>query len=149
MSTPPSGPPPVPNPNPPSGPKTPADNVSWTYRQSSGDLFTPDGGCVGQGYSGRGPGLNNPAQQSVAEVGPIPQGQWTIGEFFDDPGGKGPVVAHLTPAPGTEMFGRDGFMIHGDNQAADYTASEGCVILARQLRMLIQESGVRLLTVAE
>jgi hypothetical protein len=66
--------------------------------------------------------------------GPIPRGAWTIGEFFDDPGGKGPVVAHLTPCEGTETFGRSGFMIHGDNQALNHSASEGCIVAPRFIR---------------
>jgi hypothetical protein len=104
---------------------------------------------VGEGYSGRGSGLNNPAQQAVEGQGPIPQGSWEIGAFFDDPGGKGPIVAHLTPADGTETFGRSGFMIHGDNAELNHTASEGCVILPRQLRLMIQSSQDRTLTVTE
>jgi hypothetical protein len=92
-------------------------------------------------------GLNNPAEQSVEGVGPIPQGEWTIGSFFDDLGGKGPMVAHVTPASSTEAFGREGIMIHGDNGAADHTASEGCIILPRLLREQIMSSGDRALVV--
>jgi hypothetical protein len=66
--------------------------------------------------------------------GPIPRGAWTIGLFFDDSGGKGPVVSHLTPRDGTETFGRSGFMLHGDNSAADHTASEGCIVAPRFIR---------------
>jgi hypothetical protein len=79
--------------------------------------------------------------ESVHNHGPIPRGAWTIGPFHDDPGGKGPVVAHLTPIEGTETFGRAGFMIHGDNKALNHTASDGCIILARSLRQTIAGSG--------
>jgi hypothetical protein len=114
--------------------------MPWLYQQSTGNLTSPDGNMVGQGYSGHGPGVNDPTQQNVSMVGPIPQGEWSIGAFFDDPGGKGPIVSHLTPQPGTEVFGRSGFMIHGDNSEADHTASEGCIILARPLRTMISTS---------
>ena len=107
--------------------------MPWQYQQSSGNLTSPDGNVVGQGYSGHGPGVNDPSQQN-------PQGNWTIGAFFDDPGGKGPIVSHLTPEPGTETFGRSGFMIHGDNSEADHTASEGCIILVRPYRTMVAAS---------
>ena len=112
----------------------------WTYSQSTGALTNAAGEVIGAGYSGRSVGLNNPSAQDIPDVGPIPQGAWTIGPFFDDPGGKGPCVCHLTPQAGTDALGRSGFMIHGDNSEANHTASEGCVILARVLREAIAES---------
>jgi hypothetical protein len=121
--------------------------MGWKYSQTTGQLVNPAGSGVGLGYSGCGEGLNSPAQQAVACVGPIPQGDWEIGAFFDDLGGKGPIVAHLTPAAGTETFGRSGFMVHGDNAAGDHTASEGCVILPRVLREQLMASSDRTLTV--
>jgi hypothetical protein len=120
--------------------------MSWKYSQTTGELVNPAGSRVGIGYSGRGDGLNNPKEQEVVTIGPIPQGDWTIGSFFDD-AHKGPLVAHLTPAPGTDTFGRDGFMIHGDNQAGNHTASEGCIILPRVLREMILASSERSLHV--
>ncbi len=121
--------------------------MSWKYSQTSGKLLSPAGSVVGVGYSGRGTGLNNPAEQAVEGVGPIPQGDWAIGSFFDDAGGKGPLVAHVMPMPGTETHGRSGFMIHGDNGAANHTASEGCIILPRGLREQIMGSNDRTLIV--
>jgi hypothetical protein len=109
----------------------------WTYSQTSGELVTPEN----NGYSGCGEGLNNPLAQNLHDVGPIPQGDWTIGKFFNDPGGKGPIVAHLYPGDGTETYGRTGFYIHGDNEAMNHTASEGCIILERAMREAIATSG--------
>lgn len=111
----------------------------WTYNSANGNL-SHNGGLVGTGYSGHEAGLNNPILSNIHNVGPIPQGYWTIGEFFDDPGGKGPIVAHVTPQEGTDVFGRAGFMIHGDNSEADHSASHGCIILARPLREQIRDS---------
>lgn len=121
--------------------------MSWRYSQSTGRLTSPAGSSVGVGYSGRGAGLNNPAMQGVTDIGPIPQGQWQIGRFFDDPGGKGPIVAHLIPVDGTETYGRSGFMVHGDNGAANHTASEGCIILPHLLREQLMASNDRSLIV--
>lgn len=119
----------------------------WKYSQSTGELLSPAGSSIGVGYSGHGDGVNNPSLQNVHDVGPIPRGVWTIGEFFDDPGGKGPMVAHLIPADGTETFGRSGFMIHGDNSELNHSASEGCIILGKTMRAMVMASGDRTLTV--
>jgi lipoprotein-anchoring transpeptidase ErfK/SrfK len=121
--------------------------MPWKYSQSTGELINPTGSRVGYGYSGHGVGLDNPKQQAVADVGPIPAGTYTIGRFFDDSNGKGPIVAHLVPDVDTDTFGRSGFMIHGDNQAVDHSASHGCVILPRVLREQIMASNDRVLLV--
>jgi Protein of unknown function (DUF2778) len=121
----------------------------WTYSQLSGDLANPSGDYIGSGYSGRGAGLNNSLLQDDPDIGPIPQGTWLIGTFFDDPGGKGPIVCHLSPASTTQTFGRSGFMIHGDNKESNHTASEGCIILARNLREAVAESKELYLLVTE
>ena len=65
----------------------------WTYIQTSG-VLSHNGQQDGSGYSGHGDGINNPAMQSVSNVGPIPQGQWTIGEGVNDPK-LGPVAMPL------------------------------------------------------
>ena len=119
----------------------------WVYQQSTGKLGNDNGDLFGAGYSGNTTGLNNPDAEDQHDVGPIPRGIWTIGEFLDDLCGKGPIVAHLTPISGTETFGRGGFMIHGDNSAANHTASHGCVILARPLREAIKASSDRTMKV--
>lgn len=112
----------------------------WTYNTSNGNL-SHNGALVGVGYSGHAGGLDNPGDEKVPDVGPIPSGMWVIGDFFNDPGGKGPIVCHLTPAEGTDTFGREGFMIHGDNRESNHTASLGCIILSHDLREQIYNSG--------
>ncbi len=119
----------------------------WKYAQETGKLTNPTGSMVCIGYSGHAEGLNNPAMEHVEGVGPIPRGTWEVGRFFDDPGGKGPLVAHLTPASGFDTFGRGGFMIHGDNSKGDHSASHGCIILPRLIREQILASRDRTLEV--
>jgi hypothetical protein len=88
--------------------------------------------------------------QNVANAGPIPQGNYAIGAPIDLEGGPcGPYVLPLTPAPANQMFGRFGFLIHGDSIAQPGTASRGCVILSRAIREAIAASGDRELTVVE
>jgi hypothetical protein len=119
----------------------------WSYCSANGNL-SQNGRFVGKGYSGLGEGLNNPDLENVAGLGPLPRGRYTIEPFFNDPGGKGAVVAHLHPMQDTITFGRAGFMIHGDNAAMNHTASHGCIILAREIRKEMASSGDDVLEVA-
>lgn len=113
--------------------------MSWIYKQSTGEMMAPDGNLIGTGYSGKGIGCNNAEMQDVPNVGPIPAGTYTIGEAYHDPE-KGPCVMRLIPDPSNEMFGRDGFLCHGDNPAANHTASEGCIIQGPAARQAISTS---------
>lgn len=112
----------------------------WKYVQSSGAMIAPDGEILRVGYSGRVPdGKNNPDLQHVRNVGPIPRGWWTMSAPANHPS-KGPVVIRLVPDAATEVFGRSGFLIHGDN--ASGTASQGCIIIGGAAnRQRIWDSG--------
>jgi hypothetical protein len=44
---------------------------AWTYAQKTGEL-QQDGKNVATGYSGAGPGKNNPEMENIRNVGPIP-----------------------------------------------------------------------------
>lgn len=114
----------------------------WTYKQSTGELFAPDGSVAATGYSGAGLGKNNPEAQDQHNVGPIPEGRYLI-EAPGDTESHGPFVMPLIPAPENEMFGRCGFLLHGDSVHAPGTASQGCVILPRTTRERIWASGDR------
>jgi len=109
--------------------------MPFTYSQSTG-RFSRDGVLIGIGYSGHGAGLDNPAMQAVADVGPIPAGDWTIAGARDG-GHLGPMVMDLAPVAPFAAFGRSLFRIHGDNPAANHTASDGCIILGPAYRTQI------------
>jgi len=111
----------------------------WTYVQETGELLQ-DGQHVDAGYSGCDEGKNNPAMQAVHNMGPIPQGDWTIiGPPFNTPD-HGPNVLRLEPAAGTNTFGRDGFLMHGDNKNFPGTASQGCIIMGPNTRQRVWSS---------
>ncbi len=112
--------------------------MTWQWEQETGRLGQ-DGAPVAIGYSGAGAGKNNPAMQEEHNVGPIPRGSYTI-EAPVDTVTHGPYVLRLEPAAENEMFGRAGFLIHGDSVVHPGTASEGCIILARPVRQQIWES---------
>jgi len=118
----------------------------WTYAQETGDLLQ-DGNLVATGYSGFEDGKNNPAMQAVPNVGPIPQGDWTIEGPPIDKTKHGPCVLTLTPAAGTNTFGRSGFLMHGDAAKAPGTASQGCIIMPHTAREQVCNSGDSVLEV--
>lgn len=89
----------------------------------------PDGTreLVGAGYSGFGSALDEPVDQNLGNVGPIPRGAWIIG-----PQQNHPLAYHrgtlwgamkLTPGPG------------------NHTASKGCIVLPESVRNAIARSG--------
>jgi type VI secretion system (T6SS) effector TldE1-like protein len=119
--------------------------MPWTYSQSAGTL-TREGATIAIGYSGHGDGKNNPAMQQIPNVGPIPQGRYSIGDPRDSEK-VGPYALPLTPSDGTDTFGRSAFMIHGDSIVHPGTASEGCIILLRDARHQVGESDDRVLVV--
>jgi hypothetical protein len=117
----------------------------WIYEQSSGRL-SRNGSLVGTGYSGIGDGKNNPAMQDAHDVGPIPQGNYTMGTAINSPT-HGPCAIPLTPDPANQMFGRSEFLVHGDSLEHPGQASHGCVIMARAVRDQLVASSDKLLNV--
>ena len=120
--------------------------MSWNYYQASGKL-SHNGMDVAIGYSGAGAGKNNPDDQAIHNVGPIPRGSYTI-NAPQDTVTHGPYVLPLTPDTSNEMFGRTGFLMHGDSVIRPGTASEGCIIMPRNIRQQVWSSGDTRLTVS-
>ena len=118
--------------------------AAWVYSQSTGAL-THLGELVGYGYSGFNQGKNNPALESERDIGPIPRGYYSIGVAHDDPE-KGPIVMALTPHA-QPLYGREGFLIHGDSIAHPGCASHGCIILGHNVRERVALSPHRSLEV--
>lgn len=119
--------------------------MTWRYHQASGAL-EHDGESVAHGYSGKGDGKNNPALESVHNVGPIPRGKYLICAPHDTRD-RGPYVLALDPDPENEMHGRSSFLMHGDSKTSPGEASEGCIIMPRSVREQVWESDDRELIV--
>jgi hypothetical protein len=119
----------------------------WTYSQSTGRLTDKDGKLAAVGYSGRaGSARNNPNSQALHNVGPIPRGHYSIGQAHQSEH-TGPLTMDLKPSRETNTFGRSLFRIHGDNMIHD--ASEGCIIMPRNVREDLATSSDKLLEVVE
>lgn len=120
----------------------------FEFSQSTGEM-TQNGGAMVDGskcYSGTGDGRNNPDMEDTPDVGPIPQGKYRIGPAFDGEH-MGPMVMRLVPLPGTDMLGRSGFFVHGNDKKND--ASHGCIVAPPLVRAAIARSQDRILVVTE
>jgi hypothetical protein len=112
--------------------------MPWIFEQSTGRLYNPSGGLVATGYAGGNcgknkEGVNNPDAQDQPSIGPLPCGFYTFAEPVPQ-SRLGPFAIPLTPDDSNVMFGRGSFYIHGDSLANPGSASEGCVIMPRNVR---------------
>ena len=123
--------------------------LCWIYSQSTGRLSHVDiyGNIdyVAYGYAGYGIFANDSNLQSVPNVGPLPQGYYTIGSEQTNyiHGGRVALLnsMRLTPDPSNEMFGRGGFLIHGSaTNDTNRESSEGCPVLNKKIRNKIGTS---------
>lgn len=113
--------------------------MTITYDQKTGQITlrnTP----VGIGYSGHGVGLDNPDLETMANVGPIPRGEWRIMRWDDVHGDKGPIVAVLAPMH-HDAHGRSAFLIHGPHANDKQDSSHGCIVAAKPIREALRASG--------
>lgn len=111
--------------------------MSFLYTQKTGFL-THDSLFLGAGYSGYGEDANVAQDESLKDLGPIPEGMYTIGKPHVDEQ-VGPVAMTLTPDMENHMFGRGDMLIHGDTSAMNHTASHGCIILPHDVRVKVAE----------
>ncbi|WP_071988478.1 tlde1 domain-containing protein [Serratia sp. M24T3] len=122
--------------------------MTWVYQQSTGEL-TKDGRLIAKGYSGKGAGKNNPALEGTPSIGPLPTGDYSIiGHPFHHPH-TGIFSMRLFPNPRNRMFGRSGFLIHGDSVKHPGSASDGCIILPLPVRQRLWSSGDRSIEVVK
>lgn len=119
--------------------------MSWMYDSASG-VLSEYSTYVATGYSGAKPnGWNNPDAESIPNVGPLPRGTYTFTELIPHDGKLGPDVLVITPCPGTNVFGRSDFRMHGNSK--DNNASHGCLIFDPVTRLRVWNSGDHDLTV--
>ena len=140
--------------------------LDWIWQQSTANLYYESPGTGGftelisiggpGQYAGHNAGLNNPANQSVrgtgpnSNAGPLPQGTYMIGLQQKNVTNMGDVLRasmRLTPDPKNEMYGRGGFLFHGDNSRGDQSASQGCPVAPLNIRNQIGRSGDTVLRV--
>lgn len=124
-----------------------ARNLMWLYNITTRQLLRGDGSlCSDQGYSGHGPGLNNPELVSEGFIGPLPPGLYNVGQPYTHPK-LGPLVMNLIPFDNQMMFGRNEMRIHGDEiaNAGKELASDGCLVEPHDAREEMATSADRVL----
>lgn len=105
----------------------------WTFEIASGKLFDDNGMLLDKAYSGFGKDKDIPQDENVPNMGPIPPGYYTFGEV-ENSSTHGPFAIPLIPDVDNQMFGRSGFMIHGDSILDPGDASKGCIITSLNAR---------------
>jgi hypothetical protein len=118
--------------------------MCWQFYQSTGQIFDPNGKLLGQGYSGFGIGKNNPNFQ-FASHGPIPRGNYIIGDPHQPDFHFGILALPLYPYSNNDMEDRFGFFIQKDNE--DSTISNGSIVLRYDFRLIVRESIDKILVV--
>ncbi|MDR0702363.1 MAG: DUF2778 domain-containing protein [Azoarcus sp.] len=128
----------------------PSPGAYWIFDLHDGRFYRPiNFGASYPTYSGSPGHVNNPGYETVAHNGPIPRGMWRMVDWkrVSNDGNKTNVIV-LAPEPGTRAYGRDNFLIHGDNAQMNQSASKGCIIInGASNRWNIWQSGVRLIRV--
>jgi hypothetical protein len=123
----------------------------WIYKQSTGELYHQSASVttatvVAKGYSGIATGRNNPALECQGDIGPLPAGAYYISEKTESVTTD---ALRLAPKPSNNLCNgtRNGFLIHGDRvleaPLLPGTASHGCIILPKAVRIQIWESNDR------
>lgn len=116
------------------------------YSIMSGQLSLDNGILVGTGYSGYGIYKNNPNACNLISRGPIPRGKYTMVNVPDNKH-LGTYLIKLIPFKENIMFGRSGFYIHGEDGNPLTEDSEGCIIMSHNVRLFLQATKDRVLTV--
>lgn len=122
--------------------------MTWVYEQDTG-ILSHNGQFVAKGYAGKDAGKNNAQMEGTPNIGPLPKGQYSIiGHPFNHPH-TGAYSIRLQPMAGNIMYGRSGFLIHGDSIKQPGSASNGCIIIPLFIRQKIWSSGDKLLEVVK
>lgn len=116
----------------------------WKYVVNTGKLYNKEGNYFATGYSGGAGGktleaVNNPDFQHVKGVGPLPCGSYEMGTPILQHPHVGRYAIPLIPHPDNKMFDRDQFFCHGDNQHENQSASDGCIIMPYNIRVVLGE----------
>lgn len=143
--------------------------MSWTWRITAGEMWTPAGMLLARGYSGNGKDIDCAASIGKANHGPLPSGpdgtpgEYTLGPLLPntEPGPLqhlGPNICRLIPSAQQRAFlvsldrDPDSFYLHapvvGEPAFVEAgkplpTGSKGCLCLAEPYRMEVLTSTER------
>jgi len=121
------------------------EHMTWVYDVKKKTFAQNNVYKFSARYAGAPGYKNDPNVECIVNKGPLPRGKYRISRPITKHPTAGRFVLRLTPYPENNMCGRDGFLIHGDNNKG--TASKGCIILDLEFRRIIAESDDRELIV--
>jgi len=112
-----------------------------TYNSESGNIvcYNSDTNEIltGEGYAGSGEGLNNPAFQSITNVGPLPEGIYITGTATNTLNGRPhDTVIPLNPLKSNEMYNRNLFRMHNGDFVVR-NSSTGCIVMPDKVRKIL------------
>ena len=120
--------------------------LEWVYSQSGGTIEQQVGGKTAPRHERfRICRKWQRSQQSVdprsAFCWPFAAGRLYYWTTIQSSKRTGPRRHESDPSAGNIMYGRNKFLIHGDNSCMCQSASDGCIILNRKTRRMIGNSG--------
>ncbi len=118
----------------------------WIYALKEHTLFRDGVEISSALYSGYPPYVNLPDYTHLKDLGPIPAGDYVIGNAYED-AHRGKLVMGLSPSDKNHMYGRGGFAIHGDSVRKPGLASHGCIIANNPTRSMISKSSDKIIRV--
>jgi Protein of unknown function (DUF2778) len=126
--------------------------MNWTFEITTGKLYDENMIYQSTGYAGgncgKNPeGVDNPADEGIKDVGPLPEGLYTAGALVEH-SHLGVDAIPLIPDPSNDMKGRGGFYLHGDTIPPG-NASEGCIVQPHLQRLAWLKSGCGMRVVAQ
>ncbi|ETO14761.1 hypothetical protein RFI_22607 [Reticulomyxa filosa] len=112
---------------------------TFSYKSREGKFCLNGGNTYvdQEAYSGNSTYYNDETAQHLKNQGPIPVNTWKVTAITDK---KGKHTLVLAEENVKNSYGRDGFLIHGDNQKKNHTASEGCIIVGPTIRKQIKKN---------
>lgn len=114
--------------------------MTWTYDVKN-KTFTHNGKFKFHAMYAGAPGFkDDPVFEKIKNKGPLPRGKYTIVGVPFNHKTAGLYTLKLRPHASNQMFGRSGFLIHGDSRRRPGEASEGCIVLAPKFRKEIYDS---------
>lgn len=99
----------------------------WIYEIDSGRISRA-GALLAVGYSGAPGAVNDASKTNIPDVGPLPEGFYTLGTPIPMEQKVGAYAIPLIPDLENQMYGRSGFFMHGDNTKMNQSASKGCIV---------------------
>jgi peptidoglycan hydrolase-like protein with peptidoglycan-binding domain len=111
----------------------------WVFAVTQGRVYDPNGTLFNsESYAGDPSHFNKIEFENLQSRGPLPRGLYKMVSFHSVYQGKANTIK-LLPVNVPNLYGRSGFLIHGSNNPAGHTGSEGCIIVPANRRKIWED----------